>query len=267
MRCRPSQRSRRNAARSARRLLIARAVGADDEGQRPQQPRRDARQRAPLADRLARVTEASRLQRAQAAVRGALVVERGRGGEVARPRPARPSARAPPRRARSRGRGCRRRRRARRRSSRPRPRSRAAASGNYIVALHVTARASITKHKITKIESSCLSLRDCRERSHARQRPVRDYWNSHIHDLDISSNAPGSREFFADLDQYHFEKLHHLPRLIDFNAYRGKKVLDVGCGAGTDLARFAQGRRDRAPAWTSPRRRSRWRSRTSRSRG
>jgi SAM-dependent methyltransferase len=70
---------------------------------------------------------------------------------------------------------------------------------------------------------------------------VRSYWNDHIHDLDISSHAPGSREFFADLDQYHFEKLHHLPRLIDFNAYRGKTVLDVGCGAGTDLVRFAKG--------------------------
>jgi SAM-dependent methyltransferase len=70
---------------------------------------------------------------------------------------------------------------------------------------------------------------------------VRDYWNSHIHDLDISSSVPGSKEFFADLDQYHFEKLHHLPKLIDFNAYRGKKILDVGCGAGTDLVRFAKG--------------------------
>ena len=67
---------------------------------------------------------------------------------------------------------------------------------------------------------------------------VREYWNAHIHDLDISSHQPGPREFFQDLDQYHFEKLHHLPRLIDFTAYRGKHVLDVGCGAGTDLARF-----------------------------
>jgi SAM-dependent methyltransferase len=70
---------------------------------------------------------------------------------------------------------------------------------------------------------------------------VRDYWNQHIHDLDISKNAPGTREFFQDLEQYHFEKLHHLPRLIDFTAYRGKRVLDVGCGAGTDLVRFARG--------------------------
>jgi SAM-dependent methyltransferase len=70
---------------------------------------------------------------------------------------------------------------------------------------------------------------------------VRDYWNRHIHDLAISTNPPGSREFFADLDQYHFEKLHHLPRLVDFDACRGRKVLDVGCGAGTDLVRFAKG--------------------------
>lgn len=70
---------------------------------------------------------------------------------------------------------------------------------------------------------------------------VRDYWNRHIHDLEISAHKPGTREFFADLDQYHFEKLHHLPRLIDFDGYRGKRVLDVGCGAGIDLARFAKG--------------------------
>jgi len=70
---------------------------------------------------------------------------------------------------------------------------------------------------------------------------VRDYWNTHIHDLDISTHQPGTREFFQDLDQYHFEKLHHLPRLVDFDGYRGRRVLDVGCGAGTDLARFVKG--------------------------
>ena len=70
---------------------------------------------------------------------------------------------------------------------------------------------------------------------------VRTYWNAHIHDLEITSHPVGSPGFFADLDQYHFEKLHHLPRLIPFDAYRGKRVLEVGCGAGTDLVRFARG--------------------------
>src|SRR3954447_10001540 len=70
---------------------------------------------------------------------------------------------------------------------------------------------------------------------------VRGYWERHIHDLEITRHPVGSRGFFADLDQYHFEKLHHLPRLIDFDGYRDRAVLEVGCGAAVDLARFARG--------------------------
>ena len=70
---------------------------------------------------------------------------------------------------------------------------------------------------------------------------VREYWDTHIHDLEISTHPPGSSGFFADLDEYHFDKLHHLLRLVPFDGMRGKKVLDVGCGAGVDLLRFAKG--------------------------
>ena len=70
---------------------------------------------------------------------------------------------------------------------------------------------------------------------------VRTYWNQHIHDLEITRHPVGSRGFFDDLDQYHFEKLHHLLRLVDFDGARGRTVLEVGCGAGVDLARFARG--------------------------
>ena len=68
---------------------------------------------------------------------------------------------------------------------------------------------------------------------------VRAYWDAHIHDLAITRHPVGTRGFFEDLDQYHFEKLHHLERLVDFAGQRGRRVLDVGCGAGVDLARFA----------------------------
>ena len=70
---------------------------------------------------------------------------------------------------------------------------------------------------------------------------VRKYWNKHIHDLEITTHPVGSPLFFADLDRYHFEKLHHLLRLVNFDGYAGRNVLEVGCGAGTDLARFAKG--------------------------
>jgi SAM-dependent methyltransferase len=67
------------------------------------------------------------------------------------------------------------------------------------------------------------------------------YWNDHIHDLQMTRQPVGSPEFFADLDDYRFDKLHYLPRLVDFNAFKGRAVLEVGCGVGIDLVRFARG--------------------------
>ena len=75
----------------------------------------------------------------------------------------------------------------------------------------------------------------------SRIEEVRAYWDRRIHDLEITRHPVGSRGFFDDLDQYHFEKLHHLLRLVDFNGYAGRRVLELGCGAGVDLARFAKG--------------------------
>ena len=69
---------------------------------------------------------------------------------------------------------------------------------------------------------------------------IREYWNAHIHDLAVTRQPVGSPDFFADLDAYHFEKLHHLPPLVDFAAWRDRRVLDVGCGAGVELVRLAR---------------------------
>ena len=70
---------------------------------------------------------------------------------------------------------------------------------------------------------------------------VRAYWNTHIHDLAITSHAVGSPGFFQDLDEYHFDKLHHLLTLVPFDRLAGREVLEVGCGTGVDLVRFARG--------------------------
>jgi SAM-dependent methyltransferase len=72
-------------------------------------------------------------------------------------------------------------------------------------------------------------------------RHVRAYWNARIHDLEMTTRPVGSREFFEELEDYRFDKLAYLPRVVDFGGYRGKRVLEIGCGIGTDLVRFAKG--------------------------
>ena len=66
------------------------------------------------------------------------------------------------------------------------------------------------------------------------------YWDEHIHDLSITTHPVGTREFFQQLDEYRYDKLNYLPRLVDFSIYRAKSLLEVGCGAGIDLVRFAR---------------------------
>ena len=70
---------------------------------------------------------------------------------------------------------------------------------------------------------------------------IQNYWNHRIHDLEMTDQPVGTKAFFDDLDDYRFDKLHYLPQLVDFSSFRGQRLLEVGCGIGTDLVRFAKG--------------------------
>ena len=70
---------------------------------------------------------------------------------------------------------------------------------------------------------------------------IQRYWNHRIHDLEMTDQPVGTRAFFDDLDDYRYDKLRYLPQLVDFSAYKGQRLLEVGCGIGTDLVRFATG--------------------------
>ncbi len=70
---------------------------------------------------------------------------------------------------------------------------------------------------------------------------VREFWNNHVHDWKVARSEAGTKEFFEEIEEYRFEKLDYLPKVVDFGGYAGQRVLDLGCGVGNDLTRFAKG--------------------------
>ena len=69
---------------------------------------------------------------------------------------------------------------------------------------------------------------------------VRAYWNEFVNDIEVTDLPIGSPEFFEALERYRYEKIDYLKDYVGFSRYKGKKVLEIGCGAGVDLLQFAR---------------------------
>ena len=52
----------------------------------------------------------------------------------------------------------------------------------------------------------------------------------------------GTREFFDAIERHRYTKYAPwMPRVMGFDKYRGARLLEIGCGMGTDLLQFARG--------------------------
>jgi len=69
---------------------------------------------------------------------------------------------------------------------------------------------------------------------------VRDYWNRRPCNLRHSPAPVGSRKYFDEVERRKYFVETHIPAFADFARWKDRRVLEVGCGLGTDTINFAR---------------------------
>ena len=68
---------------------------------------------------------------------------------------------------------------------------------------------------------------------------VRAFWQANPCGVKFADAAPGTRHFYELVEAHRYTKEWHIPIAADFESARDQKVLEIGCGLGTDGAQFA----------------------------
>ncbi len=66
-----------------------------------------------------------------------------------------------------------------------------------------------------------------------------EFWSDYQPGFRFARSPAGTKEFFEEVTAYRENLEPHIPEIVGFDPWQGKRVLEAGCGIGTDGARFA----------------------------
>jgi SAM-dependent methyltransferase len=69
---------------------------------------------------------------------------------------------------------------------------------------------------------------------------IESFWNKRPCNIRHSALDVGSIEYFNEVEKRKYKVEPHIPPFAEFDAWKGKKVLEVGCGIGTDAVNFVR---------------------------
>lgn len=69
---------------------------------------------------------------------------------------------------------------------------------------------------------------------------VRDYWNAQACGTDAAASEKFTRAYFDEIEAFRYESEPYIFSFAQFTRYHGKRVLEVGVGAGTDFIQWVR---------------------------
>ena len=69
---------------------------------------------------------------------------------------------------------------------------------------------------------------------------VEKFWDDRPCNIRHSKKSIGTKEYFNEVESRKYFVEPHIPVFAEFSKWKGKKVLEIGCGIGTDSINFVK---------------------------
>ncbi|HLC60527.1 MAG TPA: class I SAM-dependent methyltransferase [Candidatus Nanoarchaeia archaeon] len=70
---------------------------------------------------------------------------------------------------------------------------------------------------------------------------IKNWWENHLPQDAYSSKKINTKPYFDEQEQKRYEIYYkYFPEILKWDKWKGKKVLEIGCGGGTDILQFAK---------------------------
>jgi len=69
---------------------------------------------------------------------------------------------------------------------------------------------------------------------------VTEFWDKRPCNIKHSNKQLGTMEYFNEVEERKYSVEPHIPTFVEFGKWNGKKVLEIGCGIGTDAINFVR---------------------------